>query len=85
MNGKWDSIQPAFWECGSHGLNREDALATKGHLLLALGDRWWEEGTSTFANVLKDFRIIQVRVQRRSAPALMDSGLECSVSDHTCF
>ena len=31
-------------------------------------------------SVLKDFRIRQVRMQRRSAPALRESGLECSVS-----
>ena len=31
-------------------------------------------------NVLTDIRIRQVRMQRRSAPALMESGLECSVS-----
>ena len=29
-----DSTQPAFWDCGSHGLNREDTLIVKGHLLL---------------------------------------------------
>ena len=32
-SGKRDSIQSAFWECGSHGLNGEEALAIKCHLL----------------------------------------------------
>ena len=49
-------------------------------------DRWWREQTSAyaegFANVLKDFWIRQVRAQRRSAPALMESGLECSISGY---
>ena len=32
--GRWDSVHPVFWECGSHELSGEEALTVKGHLLL---------------------------------------------------
>ena len=84
MNGNWESIRAIFWECGSYGLIEEELTPQMPSV-----DRWWRKQSSAyaeaaegFANILMDFRIRQVRVPRRFAPALMESGLECSISNY---